>query len=119
MQKILKVAHVNFQLRGQESDGDEESVKKWCDSENVHLSSISLSAKEEADKSGNGTQAAARKLRYDYFEELLHERNAHHIAVDHHKNDQAETLILHLLRSVNPDSLGCMSMKTGIASSSS
>jgi len=109
----FEVAHVNFQLRGEESDGDEKSVKKWCDSNNVHLSSISLSAKEEADKSGNGTQAAARKLRYDYFEELLHERKADYIAVAHHKNDQAETLILHLLRSVNPDSLGCMSMKTG------
>ena len=109
----FEVAHVNFQLRGSESDGDEKSVKKWCDNNNVHLSSISLSAKEEADKSGNGTQAAARKLRYDYFDELLPERKADYIAVAHHKNDQAETLILHLLRSVDPDALGCMSMKSG------
>jgi tRNA(Ile)-lysidine synthase len=109
----FEVAHVNFQLRGEESDGDEKSVKTWCDNNNVHLSRISLSTKEEAVKSGNGTQAAARKLRYDYFEKLLYERKADYIAVAHHKNDQAETLILHLLRSVDPDALGCMSMKTG------
>ena len=109
----FEVAHVNFQLRGEESDGDEKSVVDWCEVNNVHLNHISLSAKEEADKSGNGTQAAARKLRYDYFEKLRNDRTADYIAVAHHKNDQAETLILHLLRSVDPGSLGCMSMKTG------
>jgi tRNA(Ile)-lysidine synthase len=108
----FEVAHVNFELRGEESDGDEESVKVWCKDNSIIFHSAHLSAKSEAEKSGNGIQDAARKLRYDYFEELKNQRDAHAIAVAHHENDQAETLIHHLLRSANPSSLGCMSHRS-------
>lgn len=107
----IEVAHVNFQLRGSESDGDEALVRSWCESNNVPFHTKALNPKEES--AGSGIQDAARKLRYAYFEELANDIGADHIAVAHHENDQAETLILHLLRSVNTSSLGCMSHRTG------
>ena len=109
----IEIAHVNFQLRGEESDGDEALVKAWCEKNSIPFHSKSLNAKNEAASSGAGIQDAARKLRYSYFNDLIDEVDANYIAVAHHENDQAETLILHLLRSVNTSALGCMSHRSG------
>ncbi|MAO46247.1 MAG: tRNA lysidine(34) synthetase TilS [Crocinitomicaceae bacterium] len=109
----FEVAHVNFKLRGEESDKDEEFISNWCKNNCVVFHSESMDAKGLADKTGKGIQDAARVLRYEYFESLKNKLDAHAIAVAHHENDQAETLLLHLLRSTNPSSLGCMSHRNG------
>ena len=67
---------------------------------------------------GSGVQDSARKLRYTYFEEIQREIDATYTAVAHHENDQSETLILHLLRSVNPSSLGVCLIELEILSGS-
>ena len=107
----IEVAHVNFMLRGEESDGDEKLVRKWCEENHIPFHTRQLNPNDSEFTSG--TQDAARKLRYSYFEEVKDKIGALHIAVAHHENDQAETLILHLLRSVNTSALGCMSNRTG------
>ena len=109
----FEVAHVNFKLRGEESDGDEEFVRSWCSSNEITFHCETMDASGLADKTGKGIQDAARVLRYEYFEDVKNQIDAHAIAVAHHENDQAETLILHLIRSTNPSSLGCMSHRTG------
>ena len=103
----IEVAHVNFMLRGEESDGDELLVRRWCEENHIPFHTRRLSPNDSEFTSG--TQDAARKLRYSYFEEVRGQIGALHIAVAHHENDQAETFILHLLRSVKTSSLGCMS----------
>ena len=93
----FEVAHVNFKLRGEESDGDEEFVRNWCTENSVTFHCETMDASGLAEKTGKGIQDAARVLRYDYFEDVKNQIDAHAIAVAHHENDQAETLILHLL----------------------
>ena len=109
----FEVAHVNFKLRGEESDDDEDFVRNWCDANGVKFHCETMDASGRAEQDGKGIQDAARVLRYEYFEEIKHQIDAHAIAVAHHENDQAETLLLHLIRSTNPSSLGCMSHRTG------
>ena len=108
----FEVAHVNFKLRGAESDADEDFVRNWCSSNGITFHCETMDASGLADKTGKGIQDAARVLRYEYFEDVKNQIDAHAIAVAHHENDQAETLILHLIRSTNPSSLGCMSHRT-------
>ena len=109
----FEVAHVNFNLRGDESDGDEAFVRQWCLKNSVAFHCETMDASALAEETGKGIQDAARVLRYEYFEEVKNQIDAHAIAVAHHENDQAETLLLHLIRSTNPSALGCMSNRTG------
>lgn len=109
----FEVAHVNFKLRGEDSEGDAESVKKWCLENDVVCHVKHLPADDEAKQRGDGIQDAARRLRYAWFEELRAERGAAAIAVAHHLNDQAETLLIQLLRSVDPIALGGMGIRNG------
>lgn len=89
----LIVTHVNYGLRGDDSDADEALVKAQC---TVHK--VRFCVKRFTDTAHKGSEAQWRKQRYDYFEEVRHEHTANHILVGHNANDQAETLLLHLLR---------------------
>jgi tRNA(Ile)-lysidine synthase len=104
----FEVAHVNFKLRGEDSEADSASVVAWCDENGVVCHVRHLPAGEEAEQKGNGIQEAARRLRYAWFEQLREERGGSFIAVAHHLKDQTETLLINLLRGVSPSSLGAM-----------
>ena len=105
----FEVAHVNFQLRGEDSQADAKNVQDWCEANSVVYHMKQLPAEEEATRNGDGIQDAARRLRYAWFEELRAERGAACVAVAHHMKDQTETLLIQLLRGVSPSSLGGMS----------
>ncbi|MEZ7878076.1 MAG: tRNA lysidine(34) synthetase TilS [Flavobacteriales bacterium] len=105
----FEVAHVNFQLRGEDSQADAKNVQDWCEANSVVYHMNQLPAEEEATRKGDGIQDAARRLRYAWFEELRTERGAACVAVAHHMKDQTETLLIQLLRGVSPSSLGGMS----------
>jgi tRNA(Ile)-lysidine synthase len=105
----FEVAHVNFQLRGEDSQADAKNVQDWCEANGVVYHMKLLPAEEEAARKGDGVQDAARRLRYTWFEELRTERGAACVAVAHHLKDQTETLLIQLLRGVSPSSLGGMS----------
>jgi tRNA(Ile)-lysidine synthase len=105
----FEVAHVNFQLRGEDSQADAKNVQDWCEANSVVYHMNQLPAEEEATRKGDGIQDAARRLRYTWFEDLRTERGAACVAVAHHMKDQTETLLIQLLRGVSPSSLGGMS----------
>ena len=65
----FEVAHVNFQLRGEDSEADSKSVQDWCESNDVVYHINQLPAEEEANRKGEGIQDAARRLRYAWCEE--------------------------------------------------
>ena len=92
------VAHCNFGLRGEESDGDEAFVRHWADGHGVpcHVTRFETSA--YAASQGISIEMAARRLRYHWFGELCREHGYSGVAVAHNANDNAETLILNLLR---------------------
>ena len=94
----LAVAHVNFGLRGAESDGDEALVRRWCDASGIACFVKRVETFKHASDKGISLEMAARELRYGWFAELCREQGFTHLAVAHNLDDNAETLLLHLLR---------------------
>ena len=92
------VAHCNFHLRGAESDGDEALVKAWADSNGVRMHRVDFDTATYAGEHGVSIEMAARDLRYGWFEQLCDEFGYDVVAVAHNANDNAETLMLNLLR---------------------
>lgn len=94
----LAVAHVNFQLRGDDSDGDEILVRDWCAANSVAFHFKRVETSRYAAGRGVSIEMAARELRYSWFGELCRAQGFTHLAVAHNLDDNAETLLLHLLR---------------------
>ncbi len=92
------VAHCNFQLRGAESDGDEQLVTEWCTLNNVPLHTIRFETKKHSEEWKKGTQETARILRYEWFEQIRKEHGYTQIATAHHANDNVETLLINLFK---------------------
>lgn len=94
----IAVAHVNFNLRGQESDADTQMVTDWCTEHNITLHKTSFNTKEYAAEKGISVEMAARDLRYNWFYELMQQHGYKFLAIAHNANDNAETLLLNLTR---------------------
>lgn len=91
-------AHCNFNLRGAESDADEQFVQLLCAQLNVPLKTISFKTIENAKSNKISIEMAARKLRYDWFNQLTKELKLDLIATGHHGDDAMETFFLNLTR---------------------
>ena len=94
----MHIAHMNFYLRGEESDADERFVRDWCLRNSVPCHVRQVDAAAEASRRGISVEMAARDLRYSWFEDLLESEELDCVAVAHNLNDQIETVFLHLLR---------------------
>lgn len=94
----IQALHCNFHLRQEESDRDEQFVSELCKKNSIPLLIKNFDAKEYAVRNSISIEMAARDLRYKWFYEVQSQTNAQCIAVAHHKNDQAETLLLNLIR---------------------
>ncbi|MBQ2878795.1 MAG: tRNA lysidine(34) synthetase TilS [Bacteroidaceae bacterium] len=90
--------HCNFHLRGMESMRDEEFVRQLCDKLNIPLKVIDFDTQQYAKEKRLSIEMAARELRYDVFEKERKENDAQCIAVAHHRDDSAETVLLNLIR---------------------
>lgn len=93
-----EAAHCNFHLRGEESDRDEAFVRSLCEERQVPLHIQHFNTVAYADSNGISIEMAARELRYDWFDKLLHATGCQHIAVAHHQDDSVETFLLNLIR---------------------
>ncbi|MCF8427006.1 MAG: tRNA lysidine(34) synthetase TilS [Bacteroidia bacterium] len=94
----FEVAHVNFQLRAEESDGDELFVKEYCQSHHIPFHVQHFQTDIYAKAAGIGIQEAARNLRYTWFKTLKENLNFNYVLTAHHANDQSETILFHLIR---------------------
>ena len=92
------VAHCNFHLRGEDSDSDEALVAAWCGRNGVHYHKADFDTEQYASSHSVSIEMAARELRYDWFASLCQDNGYYGVAVAHNANDNAETLILNLLR---------------------
>ena len=92
------VAHCNFHLRGEESNRDEAFVRTFCAERNVPLEVVSFDTASYARTHTLSIEMAARELRYAWFEEIVRKNGCQAVAVAHHQNDQAETILLNLKR---------------------
>ncbi|MBQ5378972.1 MAG: tRNA lysidine(34) synthetase TilS [Paludibacteraceae bacterium] len=91
-------AHCNFHLRGEESDRDEAFVRSLCEQMNVPLEVTQFDTNAHAHALHISIEMAARDLRYAWFDEIARVHGCQAIAVAHHQNDQAETVLLNLKR---------------------
>jgi len=94
----FSIAHCNFQLRGAQSEEDEQFVRELAADCGCHFYTRRFDTLQQAERSGVSVQMAARRLRYDWLEEIRVQTGARYIAAAHHLNDSAETLLLHLAK---------------------
>lgn len=87
-------AHMNYGLRGVESDRDMECARRVAETVGVPF----LCRRVSVDRRGVSVEMACRDLRYGWFRELMSEYNAVAVAVAHHREDSVETFILNTLR---------------------
>ncbi|SHI04753.1 tRNA(Ile)-lysidine synthase [Clostridium grantii DSM 8605] len=98
LQINLVAAHINHCLRGEDSEEDERFVRVFCENHNIPLYVKKIDIEEVSKHLGISSEMAGREVRYQYFEQLLEELSANKIALAHHANDQAETILMRLIR---------------------
>ncbi len=101
----FSLAHCNFNLRGEESDADEQFVMDLADSLNREVFVESFDKEDYARLNKLSTQMAARKLRYDWFEELAGQLEFDFVLTAHHADDNLETVLINLSRGTGLDGL--------------
>jgi tRNA(Ile)-lysidine synthase len=103
---VLSVVHFNHQLRGKASDADEKFVAKLAAKYGLplHVGRENVAAKAKREKAN--LEDAGRRARYGFFARLVEERKLTRVAVAHTADDQAETVLAHILRGTGLAGLG-------------
>ena len=107
------VAHCNFQLRGNESDGDEKFVRETVLQHGVPAFFQTFETEEHARINGISVEMAARELRYEFFEKVRADNHFDFIATAHHQDDLMETFFLNLSRKTGIKGLTGIKVKSG------
>ena len=94
----VAAAHFNHRLRGAEADRDEAFVRDYCAKHGIPFVSGSGDVRSFSEKEGLSIEEAARRLRYDFLKETAEENGADAILTAHHADDNAETVLLSLIR---------------------
>jgi tRNA(Ile)-lysidine synthase len=103
---VLSVVHFNHKLRGKASDADEKFVAMLAAKHGLEFHAASLRVAAKAKKERANLEDAARRARYDYFQSLVESGKLARIAVAHTADDQAETVLAHLMRGTGLAGLG-------------
>ena len=108
----VEAAHFDHQTRAGQSAADAEFVSRLCASlgKAIHVGTAPVA--EDAAGSGQSFEAAARDARYDYFTALARERGCAAVATGHHADDQAETILMRMLRGTSARGLAGIAPKT-------
>ncbi|MDO4228352.1 MAG: tRNA lysidine(34) synthetase TilS [Capnocytophaga sp.] len=109
----IMLAHCNFQLRGDESDAEEHFVRNLGEKMGVKTFVKRFDTLGFATEQQLNTQLSARKLRYDWFEELATDNQCDYIATAHQADDNVETFVINLSRGSGLDGLLGIPEKNG------
>lgn len=112
LQYDLSLAHCNFNLRGDASDGDEAFIKSEAKKNNIQLHVINFDTKAHAQKEKTSIQMAARDLRYAWFDDILKEGHYDFLLTAHHADDNVETFMINLSRGTGLEGLTGIPEKT-------
>ena len=97
----IYVAHVNHGLR-KEADDETKYVQDFCNKNGIECFVRNEKVKEIAEKLKIGTEEAGRKIRYEFFNEVMNKTNSSKIAIAHNLNDKAETILMNIIRGCGP-----------------
>lgn len=109
----LIVAHLNHMLRGAESDDDETFVRALAASYGLAADFASVDVKGLSREKKISLEEAGRVARYDFFNEVARRHWARSIALAHHADDQAETVLMRLVRGAGATGLCAISPRSG------
>ena len=93
----IYVAHINHSIR-KEADEETEYVREFCKKIGVEFFFKKIDVEQEAKKLKIGTEEAGRNIRYAFFEEVAKKVGANKIATAHNSNDNAETVLMNIIR---------------------
>lgn len=99
-------AHLNHGLRGEAADSDEEFVSKLCRQLKIKFFSKKVNVAELAAQKKQTVEEAGRNARYEFFAEVCEKHRLNKTATAHNKNDNAETVLMRILRGTGTDGLG-------------
>lgn len=102
----LFAAHVNHGIRGEEALRDKEFCRSVCEKENIPFFSCDKDVPALAEKSGEGLEECARKIRYDFFAEIMENRSIDALATAHNADDNLETVLFYMFRGCGANGLG-------------
>lgn len=108
----IVVCHVNHMIR-KEAIEDEEYVIKFCKKYNIECFIKRIEIEKEAKEQKIGTEEAGRKARYEFFNEILKKTSSNKIATAHTANDNAETVLMNILRGSGSNGLKGIEPKRG------
>ncbi|MBO4570248.1 MAG: tRNA lysidine(34) synthetase TilS [Clostridia bacterium] len=94
----LICVHVNHNIRGKESLNDQKLVEDFCKKNNIAFKLYNVFCLEEQKKTKETLEEVARRMRYNCFFEAFSEFKADYLFLAHHKNDQAETILMNIIR---------------------
>ena len=95
--KKIIVAHINHLIR-KDSTEDEQYVESYCKKNNIAFYAKRIDVEKVAKENKKGTEETGREIRYQFFYEIMTKENATKIAIAHNMNDNAETVLLNLIR---------------------
>lgn len=101
----ITIAHCNFNLRGDESDGDEQFIRDYAQNNNINIFVSNFDTKSFAKDNKLSIQVAARQLRYIWFSQLLEEHNLDYLLTAHHLDDNIETFLINFTRGTGLEGL--------------
>ena len=110
---IVSVVHFNHQLRGRASDVDEKFVAKLAAQHDVPFFVERQNISEKSKREGSNLEDAGRRARYGFFERVVAEGKVDKVAVAHTADDQAETVVAHILRGTGLTGLGGIHPEVG------
>ena len=108
------VCHVQHHLRGEEAERDARFVEKFCQERHLPFIRADVDVKQLVEREKISVEEAARKLRYQVLRENCDKLNAAAIVTGHHQDDQAETVLMNLLRGAGTRGLRGMQTRNGL-----
>jgi len=109
----LVAVHINHGLRGEESDGDEEFCRITCQQLQIELVTFEVNVRSRMNEKGLSLEMAARDIRYQEFERIRDEKGFSKIVTGHNIDDNAETVLLNLIKGKGPEATSGIPVKRG------
>lgn len=109
----IVVAHINHGIR-ENAKIDEQFVIEFCNNIGVECFVLKTNIKEIAEKEKRGLEETGRIIRYEYFDKILNQTNSNKIAIAHNENDNAETILMNIIRGAGLSGLKGIEPQNGI-----
>jgi len=112
--RSLVLCHLNHGLRGADSDADERLVRELAERLELPFEGDKADVRAASDREGKSLELIGREARHAFFAQVAAARNCHQLVLAHHADDQAETILMNILRGCGPDGLGGIRPKSTI-----